>query len=55
MFELKIVLISQSECLLGLFFDQGECEIKEGTWVPFTRFRIGLLFGTIHFSWFSKK
>ena len=55
MLELKITLISKSECLLGLFFDQGEYEIVEDTWVPFTRLRIGLIFAMVDLTWYHKK
>ncbi len=54
MLEIKITVISKSECLLGLFYDQGECEIIEGVWVPFKRFRIGVFFGTVDFTWYQK-
>jgi hypothetical protein len=54
MLELKVTLISKSECLLGIFFDKGEYEILEGQWVPFTRFRIGLLFAIADFTWYQK-
>jgi len=49
MFELKITLASKSECLLGLFIDQGELEGKKDIWIPFTRLRIGLIFLIVDF------
>lgn len=49
MFEIKIILASKSETLLGLMIDQGEFEVKEGTWVPYTRLRLGLIFITFDF------
>ena len=49
MFEIKIVLFSKAESLLGLYLDQGEFEKGDNNWTPFTRFRIGLIFFTIDF------
>lgn len=53
MFEIKITLVSKSECLFGVLVDQGEFEIKHETWRPFTRLRIGLVFLTLDFIKFS--
>lgn len=55
MFEIKIILISKSEALLGALIDQGEFEVKEGTWIPFTRLRLGLVFITFDFIKFQTK
>ena len=49
MFEVKITLVSKSECLLGLLVDQGELEGKKDIWIPFTRLRVGLIFLMIDF------
>lgn len=49
MFEIKIILVSKSESLLGIMMDQGEFEVKPNAWVPFTRLRVGLLFLTFDF------
>lgn len=54
MFEIKIVLFSKAESLLGLYLDQGEFEKGDSNWTPFTRFRIGLIFFTIDFINFKK-
>lgn len=51
MFEFKISILSKDECLLGLMFDQGEYNHKE-KWIPFTRFRVGLLFMNLDFTYF---
>jgi len=53
MFEIKITLVSKSECLLGVLVDQGELEVKHKNWVPFIRLRLGLAFLTIEFIKFS--
>jgi len=53
MFEIKIILVSKSECLFGVLVDQGELEVQHKTWVPYTRFRLGLIFLTIEFIKFS--
>lgn len=55
MFEVKITLISKSECLLGLFIDQGELEGKKDIWLPFTRLRVGLVFLIVDFIKISTK
>lgn len=55
MFEIKIIFISKSEALLGMLIDQGEFEVKEGTWIPFTRLRLGLIFVTFDFIKFQAK
>ena len=55
MFEVKITLISKSECLLGLFIDQGELEGKKDIWIPFTRLRVGLVFLIVDFIKISTK
>jgi hypothetical protein len=52
MLEIKLVFISSAEILLGASLDTGEVEIEEGQWLKFTRFRIGLLFVTIDFTFF---
>lgn len=54
MLEFKITAVSKSESLLGLMFDQGEYEIREKKWVPFTRIRIGIIFLTLDFVWYYK-
>lgn len=54
MFEFKLSFISKSECLLGVFFDQGEYQKRSsGEWLPFTRVRLGVLFLTLDFMWYS--
>lgn len=55
MFEIKITLVSKSESLLGMMLDQGEFEVRQDLWVPFTRLRIGLIFLTIDFVKFLGK
>lgn len=55
MLEIKMTVVSKSESLLGLMFDQGEHEIKEKKWIPFTRIRLGLIFLTLDFIWYSSK
>lgn len=55
MFELKITIISRSESLLGIFFDQGEYQMRPHQWVPFTRIRLGVIFLTLDFVWYSKQ
>ena len=54
MFELKITIISKSESLLGVMFEQGEYQLDEN-WIPFTRMRVGIIFITFDLTWFSKK
>lgn len=54
MFEFKITAVSKSESLLGVMFDQGEYQTKE-KWIPFTRIRLGLIFLTLYFVWYSAK
>lgn len=54
MFQIEITLMSKSESLLGLMFDQGEYKTPEEKWINFTRVRIGIVILTIDFSWFSK-
>lgn len=54
MIEVKITFVSNSETLLGLMIDRGEYEVKENTWLPFTRLRIGFIFFTIDFTKYSK-
>jgi len=49
MLEFKIVFFSKSEILCGLYLDHGEYEKAEGKWVPYTRFRIGLIFLCLDF------
>jgi hypothetical protein len=55
MFELKVTLISKSESLLGFLFDQGEFELVEDTWVPFTRLRIGIIFAIVDVTYYKRK
>jgi uncharacterized membrane protein (UPF0127 family) len=54
MFELKITAISKSESLFGIMFDQGEYQNKQ-RWIPFTRIRLGIIFLTFDFVWYSTK
>lgn len=54
MLEIKMTVVSKSESLLGLMFDQGEHEIKERKWVSFTRIRLGIIFLTLDFMWYHK-
>jgi hypothetical protein len=54
MFEVKLTLISKSESLLGILFDQGEYQKRSsGQWVPFTRIRLGVIFLTLDIVWYS--
>ena len=55
MLEVRMTLISKSESLLGILFDQGEYEVAETVWVPFTRIRIGLIFAMLDVMWYHKK
>jgi len=54
MLEIKMTAVSKSESLLGIMFDQGEYEIKEKVWAPFTRIRLGIIFLTLDFMWYHK-
>lgn len=54
MLEFKITAVSKSESLLGIMFDQGEYESRE-RWIPFTRIRLGLIFLTLDFVWYTTK
>ena len=54
MFEFKITAISKSESLLGFMFDQGDYQTKE-KWIPFTRIRLGVIFLTLDFVWYTTK
>jgi hypothetical protein len=54
MLEIKMTAVSKSETLLGIMFDQGEHEIQKGNWIPFTRVRLGVIFLTLDFMWYSK-
>jgi hypothetical protein len=54
MLEIKVTLVSKSESLLGIMFDQGEHEIKKQTWMPFTRIRLGIIFLTLDLMWYHK-
>lgn len=51
---MKITFISNSETLLGLMIDRGEYEVRENTWLPFTRLRIGFIFFTVDLTKYSK-
>jgi hypothetical protein len=53
MIEIKITVVSKSESLLGIMFDQGEHEVNE-RWLPFTRVRLGVIFLTLDFMWYHK-
>jgi|LakMenEpi03Aug12_release.lakeMendotaPanAssembly.Ray.scaffolds.fasta_scaffold2360537_1 hypothetical protein len=55
MFEVKVILISSSEMLFGTMLDTGEMEVEESMWVKFTRFRLGLIFFTLDFTYFTPK
>ena len=55
MLEVKVILISSSEILLGTMLDTGEMEVEDSVWVKFTRFRLGLLFFTLDFTFFTHK
>lgn len=55
MFEIKVVLISHSEILLGTMLDTGEMETESGNWIKFTRLRLGFIFFTVDFTHFTKK
>jgi hypothetical protein len=54
MFQIQMTVMSKSESLLGLMFDQGDHQSYEDEWIPFTRVRLGFIFFTIDFTWFSK-
>ena len=54
MFQIQMTIMSKSESLLGLMFDQGDYQSSDDKWIPFTRVRIGFIFFTIDFTWFSK-
>ena len=54
MLEVKLVLMSRSESLLGIFFDQGEYEKGDSKWRPFTRFRFGFIFATLDIMYHHK-
>jgi hypothetical protein len=49
-----MTVISKSESLLGISFDQGEYQSKNSNWVPFTRLRLGVIFLTLDFIYYSK-
>jgi hypothetical protein len=49
MFEFKITLLSKSEVIFGLHFDQGEYEKAPDDWKPFNRLRVGFIFFTLEF------
>ena len=54
MFQIQLTVMSKSESLLGFMFDQGDHLSSNDKWIPFTRVRIGFLFFTVDFTWFSK-
>ncbi len=54
MLEMSVTFFSKAESLLGMAIDQGDCQNKEGKWIPFSRIRIGFIFLTIEFLWFYK-
>lgn len=54
MFQIQLTVMNKSESLLGFMFDQGDYQSPNDKWTPFTRVRIGFLFFTVDFTWFSK-
>lgn len=55
MFEIRVILIEKTESLLGIMFDQGERELSNGKWIPFTRLRFGIVFLTLELAWYQKR
>ena len=53
MFEMRLIFIERSESLLGVMFDQGERELSNGKWVPFTRLRFGVILLTLELAWYQ--
>jgi hypothetical protein len=54
MLEVKVVLVSKSEMIIGVVIDTGDVAISDDKWVKFSRLRLGLLLITLDFTWLYK-